>query len=79
MLADQLEIIDQIPDEKLIAKAKEVIAEKDAVILAESKKAECDFLVTLDKKHFLTSQVSKFLKPKKALTPKQLLKHESYP
>jgi len=73
MLVDKMEILKQLPDNKLIQKAKKVIAEKDSVILAESKKSVANFLVTLDKKHFLTSSVSKFIKPQKVLTPKMLI------
>lgn len=72
-LADKMAVLEQIPDETLIERAREVIVEKDAVILAEAKQAQTDFLVTLDKKHFLQPAVSKFLKPKKVVTPKMLL------
>ena len=73
MLVEQIEIIKQFPDERLIEKAGKVIVEKDSVILAESKKSKADFLVTLDQKHFLTDGTAKFLKPQKALTPKMLI------
>lgn len=71
-LVENMKILDQVPDEKLIEKAKKIIALKDAVILAEAKQARVSILVTLDKKHFLTLQVEKFLKPKKVITPKIL-------
>lgn len=74
MLADQLIVIDQKPDPKLIEKAKKVIVEKDAVILSEAKKAKSNFLVTLDQKHFLTAEAANFLKPQQILTPKMLIK-----
>lgn len=70
LLVQKLEILKQEPDHKLIQKAKNVIAKKDAVILAEAKMAKADYLITLDRKHFLTSKVIKFLKPKKIFTPK---------
>ena len=73
MLVDKLEIIRQLPDEKLIKKAKKVIVQKDSVILAESKQSACDFLVTLDKKHFLSKKVAEFLTSQKVLTPKMLI------
>ena len=47
-----------------MSKARRIIVEKDAIILAEAKKASCDALVTLDRKHFMTEKVKKFLKPK---------------
>lgn len=73
MLADKLEILKKLPDTKLIIKTKKIIAGKDSVILAESHKSKADFLVTLDRKHFLTDSVAKFLKPQRALTPKLLI------
>lgn len=73
MLVGKIGILKQLPDNKLIKKAKEVITQKDSVILAESKRANADFLVTLDKKHFLTKSVAEFLMPQKALTPKMLI------
>lgn len=73
MLAGRLIILTQLPNNIIIKKAKDIIIEKDAVILAEAKQAQTNFLVTLDKKHFLTTSVSKFLKPQKVLTPKMLI------
>ena len=67
------QITDQKPDSRLIKMAREVIEEKDSVILAEAKLAKCDFLVTLDKKDFLNKRVANFLKPTTALTPKDLI------
>ena len=71
-LVAKIHILDQKPDPSLIIKAKKVIAEKDAVILAEAKQAKSDFLVTLDKKDFLNEKVTQYLKPTIALTPKML-------
>lgn len=73
MLVKKLKILDQIPDDNLINKTKKIIVVKDAVILAEAKNSQCEFLITLDKKHFLTVKVAKFLDPAKAVTPKELL------
>ena len=73
MLAGKLKILDQKPNEKRILEAQKVIAEKDAVILAEAKKSKADFLVTLDKKHFVTKSVEKFLIKQRVLNPKILL------
>jgi predicted nucleic acid-binding protein len=72
-LAEKTQILNQKPDSSLIIKAKKVIAEKDAVILAEAKMAKCDLLVTLDKKDFLNEKVARFLNPSIALTPKDLI------
>lgn len=76
LLVGQLEILDQKPNSKLIEKARGVIVKKDAVILAEAKKAQSDFLITLDRKHFFTPSVAKFIKPQQVLTPKMLLSGE---
>ena len=73
MLASKLTILKHMPNDKLISKAKKVIVEKDAVILAEAKNTKTNFLVTLDRKHFLKPSVEKYLKPQKVLTPKMLL------
>jgi len=75
LLVDKIAIKDQLPDEKLVRKAEEVIVKKDTVILAEAKQAKSNFLVTLDRKHFLTTSVAKFLRPQKALTPKMLIEN----
>lgn len=72
-LVKEIQILDQKPDMNLVKKARKVIEEKDSVILAEAKLAQCDFLVTLDKKDFLNEKVANFLKPKVALTPKELI------
>jgi len=77
LLVGQLEVLDQKPNPKLIEKARRVIVKKDAVILAEAKKSKCDFLITLDKKHFFPRSVAKFIKPQKILTPKMLLSGEA--
>ena len=76
MLVAKLEIIEQKPDIKLIEKAKKAIVEKDAVILAEAKQAKADFLVTLDRNHFLTEKAKNFIKPVKIVTPKMLINLE---
>lgn len=73
MLIAKIKIVSQMPKEALIKKAKKAIAEKDAVILAEAKQAKTDFLVTLDRKHFLAKSAKNFLKPKKIVTPKMIL------
>ncbi len=71
MLVGKLKILDQTVDDNLINRAKKIIAIKDAVILAEAKNSHCEFLITLDRKHFLTVKVAKFLEPSKILTPKE--------
>lgn len=75
MLTEKMEIISQFPSDERIKRAKEVIVEKDAIILAEVKSIKASYLVTLDRKHFLTPAVEQFLKPKRVVTPKMLLEH----
>ena len=73
LLSKNLEIIHIKPNAKVILKAKKVIAEKDAPILADAKGSNINILVTLDQKDFLKPEVEKFLHPKKIMTPKILL------
>lgn len=71
-LVKKIEILTQTPNTRLINQARKVVVEKDVVLLAEAKQAETDYLVTLDKKHFLTEEVKEFLRPQKPITPKML-------
>ncbi|KKT37541.1 MAG: hypothetical protein UW22_C0024G0008 [Candidatus Gottesmanbacteria bacterium GW2011_GWB1_44_11c] len=66
-LISLMDIITSKPSDKLIQKARDVIAQKDAVILAEAKQA----------KHFLQEAAMKFLYPKKIVTPKMLIERVS--
>lgn len=77
-LTEQLQIIPQKPNKKLIEKAKEVIVEKDAVILAEVKQAKAGLVVTLDKKHFFTDKTERFIRPARVVTPKMLIDSYNY-
>lgn len=72
-LAEKIKIVDLTVKQKLINKAEEVIAKKDAAILSQAKQTRTNFLVTLDKKHFLKAKAIKFINPIKALSPKDLL------
>ena len=76
MLVSKSKIIQQKPDIKLIERAKKAIVEGDAAILAEAKQSKADFLVTLDRKHFLTEKAKNFIKPVKIVTPKMLIEPE---
>lgn len=73
LLVEKIEVLKQSPSHTLIRKAKKVIFEKDAVILAEAKMAKSNYLITLDRKHFFTPKAIRFLKPKRIFTPKMLL------
>lgn len=73
MLVSKIKILEQTPNNKQIRQAEKVIVKKDAVILAEAKQANTDYLVSLDKKHFMSPSVEKFLGETKILTPKMLI------
>lgn len=73
MLVNKIILTSQKPNDQLIKKAMKVIVAKDAIILQEAKQAGSNFLVTLNRKHFLNPKVETFLKPQKALTPKMLI------
>jgi len=73
MLVNKLEVLEQLPNEKLIKKAEQAIVKKDAVILSEAKQAQADYLLTLDIKHFKTKKAKKFVMPTQIVTPKELL------
>ncbi len=45
------------PPDVAVARAAALIAEKDAAILAAAMEAKVDYLITLDKKHFLKPKV----------------------
>ncbi|MBI4049540.1 MAG: putative toxin-antitoxin system toxin component, PIN family [Candidatus Doudnabacteria bacterium] len=46
------------PDKRTILRAKKLINVFDSLILAGAMKAGCEFLITLDRKHFLAPRVS---------------------
>ncbi len=73
MLVERLTILYQHPNPKIIQQARKAIVAKDAVILAEAKQAGVDFLVTLDKKHFMQPSAKKFVRPAKIVSPKEIL------
>lgn len=70
MLASNVTILQNEINNKLINKAKKYIVDKDSVILAEFKKSDCSYLLTLDRRDFLQEKVIDYVKPKKILTPK---------
>ena len=50
-----------------------IINRKDAYVLEGARRAKADFLVTLDKKDFLTEKVKRIKLPFEILTPAQLI------
>ena len=61
------------PSVEQIAEAEKVIYAKDAPILASAVESKASYLITLDRKHFFTSQVEKFASPMKVVTPKDFI------
>lgn len=55
-----------------IKKVKEVDID-DAHLIVGAKLTECDFLITLDKKHLLKPNIKKYFKSLKIVTPGKLL------
>ena len=64
-------LVDDPPPEA-IEKAMAIVDRKDASILAAALAAKADFLVTLDKKHFLSAQIRRKI-PIKVVTPAEFL------
>lgn len=51
----------------------QVINEKDAPILAAAINSKADFLITLDRKHFLKPEVMEFSRPLKIISPGEFI------
>lgn len=60
------------PDKKDVSPWYDIIEAKDAHVLASCVKSKADFLVTLDRKHFMLSDVQKEV-PFKIVAPKELI------
>lgn len=73
VLVEHLTIVQPQLKPRLVVQAEHCIASKDAPILAEAKLVGSDILVTLDRKHFLTPAVERFLQPQLVMTPQQVL------
>ena len=63
------------PDDTVLAKYDAIIHPKDVPVLAAALAAKVDYLVTLDRKHFLTKPVLAHAGGIKVLTPGDFLKH----
>ena len=73
LLVDRIKILDIKFNKSNVKKAKKIIVKKDIIILSQVKISKPDFLLTLDKKHFLQEKVINYVKPTKILTPKDFL------
>ena len=67
-------VLEEDPSPEEIESAASIIHPKDASILAAAKKAKVDFLVTLDKKHFLSARPAKTTGVR-IVSPGEFLKH----
>lgn len=72
-LVDKLKIVELSIDTGFVKKAEKIIVKKDVFILCQAKQSKADYLITLDKKHFLKKEVKQFTKPTIILTPKVFL------
>ncbi len=61
------------PPAKVVEKAANLVDRKDAAILAAAMESEVDYLITLDKKHFLKREVRKDI-PLIVCTPAEFLR-----
>ncbi len=62
------------PEDSALQRYESHIHPKDVPVLAATVESRADYLITLDRKHFFTSQVSFFSKKVKVLTPGDFLK-----
>lgn len=66
-------IISKLPQKRNIVKYSKIINMEDAHILASATENNCQFLLTLDKKHFKNPSIEKSVLPLKILTPGEFL------
>lgn len=55
-------------------KYHDIIHQKDAHVLAAAPQGNCDYLITFDRKHFMTDKIQQAKLPIKILTPGDFLK-----
>lgn len=71
----KIEILPRLT-EIILSQYEAMIHSKDAVILGTALEAQVDFLVTLDRRHFLTPQVLAKQGKTKILTPESFIKEQ---
>jgi len=74
-LAELDPLVLPIPGQQEIEEALKVIRPKDAHDLAAAQSGEASHLITLDRKHFLTDELCKAIRPILACTPGEYLDH----
>lgn len=65
--------ITNVDKKKSISKYGQIIASKDASVLAAAIESKSDFLITLDRKHFMSPKIKKVKLPIKILIPGDFL------
>lgn len=74
LLEDFNFLVIHVLDEKLIDVYKGVIHEKDIHVLVGAIQSNADYLLTFNKKHFLTSRLKQFNLKFQIVTPKEFIK-----
>lgn len=74
IIADLDPVVVPIPTDEDLAAVSEVVASKDAHVLAGARIGKATHLVTLDRKHFLGDDQRKGILPIEACTPGELLR-----
>lgn len=62
------------PDEAVLRRYEAVIHPKDVPVLAAAREYKADYLVTLDRQHFMTKTVLVHSKPVRIVTPGEFLR-----
>jgi predicted nucleic acid-binding protein len=73
-LADLDLSVEGMPSAEALATYGRIIGEKDAHVLAAAVGSSADFLLTLDRKHFMTEKVKRAKLPVTILTPADFLR-----
>ncbi|EKE14164.1 MAG: hypothetical protein ACD_12C00648G0002 [uncultured bacterium] len=74
LLVDKIKIFGIEINKADLEKAEKIIVKKDVIILIQAKLSKADFLLTLDKKHFIQKKVTNYVKPMKIFTPKDFFR-----
>lgn len=74
ILADFNFLVIEILDEKLVNLYKDIVHEKDTHVLVGAIQSKADYLLTFNKKHFLTPKFKKLDLKLQVVTPKEFIK-----
>ncbi len=73
ILADFNFLVIEILDEKLVNLYKDIVHEKDTHVLVGAIQSKADYLLTFNKKHFLTPKLKKLDLKLQVVTPKEFI------